>query len=139
MEFLDIANQFQASASEAERRTSIGRSYYALYNVLFGFLSSQGVDFENGGGDHRRLVNYLTRCNDRQAYRIGGALRDLRTYRTDADYDLNVAIDASTSQLAYRQARKAINRFDALQHSPDIQTVIQLIKKVRLFIPLRNP
>lgn len=139
MEFLDIADQFQASPSEAKRRTSIGRSYYALYNVLFGFFSSQGVVFENGGGDHWRLVNYLTKCNDRQAFKIGGALRDLRTVRTDADYHMNIPIEVAESQLAYRRARNAINRFNGLQQSPDIHTIVQIIKKVRVFPPLPNP
>ncbi|MFQ5853696.1 MAG: hypothetical protein ACE5JU_24320 [Candidatus Binatia bacterium] len=139
MEFLDIAHQFQASSSEAERRTSIGRSYYALYNVLIGLLSSQGVPFENGGGDHWRLVNYLTKCNDRIAFRIGGALRDLRSVRTDADYHLNMPIEIAQSELAYKRARRAINRFDALQQSSHIHVVVQLIKQVKPFPPFRSP
>ena len=33
-DFLEVAKRLEDSPSEAERRTSIGRSYYALYNVL---------------------------------------------------------------------------------------------------------
>lgn len=126
-DFLRVADQFQASASEAERRTSIGRSYYAVYNVLFRFLSAQGVPFENGGGDHWRLVYYLTNCHHRQAGRIGAALRDLRNLRTDADYRMNLVIDVHQSQLAYQQARSAVNRFNQLP-PPDLGNIVQRIK-----------
>ena len=43
--FLRVADQFRASADEAEVRTSISRSYYALFNVLLGALSAKGVIF----------------------------------------------------------------------------------------------
>lgn len=127
VEFLDIADRFQASTSEAERRTSIGRSYYALYNILLGSLSSQRVAFENGGRDHGRLVYYLTKCGHRQADKIGGALKLLRNLRTDADYHMNVAIDARQSQLAYQRARTAVDRFNALPQA-DLHTIVQRIK-----------
>jgi len=125
-DFLNVADQFQASPFEAERRTSVGRSYYALYNVLFAFLSSRGVLFENGGRDHWWLVYYLTNCPHRQAARIGAALRDLRILRIDADYHMNVAINPPQSQLAYRQAGNAVNRFKGLQ-AADLQNIVQLI------------
>jgi len=127
VEFLDVADRFQASTSEAERRTSIGRSYYALYNILLGFLSSQGVSFENGVRDHRRLVYYLTKCGYRQGARIGETLRDLRIIRNDADYHMNVTIDARQSQLAYQRARTMIDRFNALPPT-DLHTIVQRIK-----------
>lgn len=75
--FLDIAQQWQASDSEAERRTSIGRSYYTLFNILRQSLSSRGVPFRSSGADHGHLVDYLTRCRNQEAARIGGILKDL--------------------------------------------------------------
>jgi len=44
-EFLPIAERMSTSANEAERRTSIGRSYYGLFHVLLGALSDRGVIF----------------------------------------------------------------------------------------------
>ncbi len=121
--FLDVAHSLQSSAAEAERRTSVGRSYYALYNVLLEGLTSEGLHFERSGVDHGLLVYYLTQCHDRQAARIGAALRDLRTQRNAADYNMSSAIDTGQSQQAYQRALKAVNRFNALAQT-DLPTII---------------
>src|SRR5574341_332593 len=55
-DFLAVADRLRSSPSEAERRTSVGRAYYALYNLLVMRLSSQGFSFQKDGGDHGRLV-----------------------------------------------------------------------------------
>lgn len=125
--FLDIAQQWQVSDSEAERRTSIGRSYYTLFNILRQSLSSRGVHFRSGSDVHRQLVDYLTRCRHREAARIGGILKDLRVQRNQADYDMNITINTSQSQLAYRRAQDAIDRFNALSQT-DLQTIITHIQ-----------
>jgi hypothetical protein len=125
--FLDIAEQFQTSGSEAERRTSIGRSYYALYNILFRSLSLRGVAFNQSGEDHGRLVYYLTRCGHRMAANIGATLRDLRGYRNNADYDMNVMIDERQTQLVYAKTRGAVVTFRQIEET-DFLTVLQRIK-----------
>jgi hypothetical protein len=125
--FLNIAEQFQASDSEAERRTSIGRSYYALYNILCGSLASQGVYFTHRGGDHGLLVYYLTQCGHPQAADIGATLRDLRNYRNNADYYMNAMIDIHQSRLVYEKVRGAVDTLRELQQT-DMATVVQRIK-----------
>jgi uncharacterized protein (UPF0332 family) len=132
--FLDIAQQFQASNSEAERRTSIGRSYYTLFNILRQSLFSRGVRFSSSGADHRQLVDYLTQCRNQEAARIGGILKDLRVQRNQADYDMNITIDTNQSQLAYRRAQDAVDRFNALSQT-DLQTIITHIQALP---PLRQ-
>jgi hypothetical protein len=134
-DFLDVADRLQASPSEAERRSSIGRSYYALYNVLLGTLSSQGVIFGRVGTDHGDLVHYLIKCGNREAARIGGALRDLRTSRNESDYNMNAVIDMAQSQLANGKAKRAIDRFNKLPLM-DLQTVTRSMKHVG---PRRHP
>jgi len=133
-DFLDIADQLRTSPSEAGQRTSIGRSYYALYNVVYGTLISQGVRLENEGSDHKLLVYYLTTCRDREADKIGGALRDLHSHRIDADYHMQLSIDPQQSEFAYRLARKTVDRFNALG-VPDVQRIVQLIR----FLPPPPP
>ena len=128
-DFLDVADQFKDSASEARRRTSIGRSYYALYNVVHGSLSSEGARLEGTASDHKLLVYYLTKCSDRDADRIGSALRDLHAYRIDADYDMQVSINDGRSKLAYQLAQSMVTRFNALG-PPHIQRISQLFQYV---------
>jgi hypothetical protein len=135
--FLDIAEHFQASSSEAERRTSIGRSYYALYNIIFVSLSSQGVNFNRSGDDHARLVYYLIRCGHPRAADIGATLRDLRGYRNNADYQMNAIIDGSQSQLVYGKARGAVVIFREIQQT-DLPSVVQRIKALPPYNPSRR-
>src|SRR5262245_12948177 len=127
--FLDVAAQLQSSSSEAERRTAIGRSYYALYNVLRSTLEAQAVPFTQGVEDHRHLTEYLLRCGHRGAARIGTTLRDLRRLRNEANYEMHTIINRQQSQLAYVQARQAVDRFKALT-STDMQTIIARIKAI---------
>ena len=131
--FLDIAQQWQASDSEAERRTSIGRSYYTLFNILRQSLSSRGVPFSRREV-HQQLVRYLTQCRHREATRIGETLNNLRVQRNDADYDMNITIDTRDSQVAYRRAQDAVDRFNALSQT-DLQTIITHIQTLP---PLRQ-
>jgi hypothetical protein len=136
--FLDVANQLQTSATEAGRRTSIGRSYYALFNTLRVSLESQGISFQKSGEDHRRLVDYLTQCGNGEAVRVGQALRDLRVQRNQADYEMGLTIDARQSQLAYKRAQEAVRRFNTL--SPvDMQTIIPRIQALSTLPSRRHP
>ena len=42
VDFLSIAGMLRASAMEAERRTSVGRSYYGLYNYNMNLVLGAG-------------------------------------------------------------------------------------------------
>jgi len=113
-DFLTVANQFHSSSSEAVRRTSIGRSYYALYNVLHRFLSRWASSLSGRGKDHRLLVKYLTACGNHNAYKLGTKLRDLRQIRNLADYDMGTHVSAQQSQLAHQWADNMIVLFSGL-------------------------
>lgn len=106
-DFLAVADRLRGSPSEAERRTSVGRAYYALYNLLVMRLSSQGFSFQKDGGDHGRLVRYLIQSENLEASKLGERLKKLRTLRNVADYEMEAAIDANRAELAYRWARTA--------------------------------
>lgn len=125
-DFLHIANQFHASNNEAERRVSIGRAYYTLYNVLIVELGNQGITFRGNAGDHGRLCDYLIQCGHKPAARIGQALRDLRVDRNIADYDMKMTIDILKSRLVYQQAQRALNAFDALKRNDLAQIVLAI-------------
>ena len=135
LDFLGVAERLCLSASEAERRTSIGRSYYALYNLLLASLSSQGVHFENAPGDHARLVYYLLSCADREAALIGAAVRDLRGKRNNADYKMGITVEINDSEFAHKKAARAIDRFRQLT---DLANIVQLIKTLGGYQPPRR-
>ena len=107
-DFLGIANQFQNSLSEAERRTAVGRSYYAVYNLFIESLSKEGVTFEKNGADHERLVYYLEESKIQEAQRAGMTLNSLRVSRNEADYAMEKNIDVRQSQFAFGKAGSTI-------------------------------
>lgn len=113
-DFLTIANRFQSSGSEAERRTAVGRSYYAVYNLLIGALSKEGVHFEENADDHRMLVYYLIGSKVREAERAGEALKYLRNSRNDADYDMEKDINVQQSKFTFERANSTVTQFQAL-------------------------
>jgi uncharacterized protein (UPF0332 family) len=116
-EFLPIAERYRNSAIEAERRTSAGRSYYALFNAILATLSGKGVIFRSGPEVHHRLISYMAKAGFKSAASVGAVLKDLRNERNDADYGLNAPFDVSRSEFVYMKARRALLQFDAIQAS----------------------
>ncbi|MDP2998942.1 MAG: hypothetical protein Q8N47_15750 [Bryobacterales bacterium] len=126
-DFLVIADHFRASASEAERRTSVGRSYYALFNVVLGALSAKGVIFRQTPDDHHTLVSYLTKVKHRQAGSIAEALKGLRLDRNLADYDMRTAVSMKTSEFLYQKAKGAIEQFDSIP----VTELNEIVRKIQ--------
>lgn len=133
-DFLGVADRLRAFQSEAELRTSVGRSYYGLYNILLESLSSRGVTFKKDGVDHWRLTNYLQRCRNQDAARIGTALQDLRVQRNDADYEMNAVIDKNQAELAYRRTQRVVALFTRLS-----ETVLDRLVPIMKAIPPDPP
>ena len=114
-DFLTVALNLYPSTSEAERRTAVGRSYYALYNLLHEELLKLGVPLQRKPEDHGDLVYYLTRCPPLgPAATIGQALNDLRRDRNTADYEMNAQISKSKSEFVYKKALECFQGFKSL-------------------------
>lgn len=121
-DFLAVAERFKASPSEAERRTSVGRSYCGLFNVIITALASRGVVFRQIPEDHYTLVSYLAKSGHRTAASVGAVLKDLRGERNRADYDMRAAVDLNASRFMHRKATTALAQFDGIP--PDEWAVI---------------
>jgi len=128
-DFLAIAEKFRSSPNEAERRTSIGRSYYALYNLVIGTLKDEGVVFHQTGDDHRHLISYLSKVNHPVTGRIGQALNDLRTQRNTADYEMTATVGDRTSELVYEKAKRAVLQFDTIP-TADLKSIARKIQAI---------
>jgi hypothetical protein len=127
IDFFAIAERYQSSRIEAECRTSIGRSYYALFNTLVGVLSAKGVIFRGTPEDHYKLISYLTKDCKRAAAFAGSALKDLRLERNRADYDMTAAMRSKTSEFVYQKAIKAMNEFQSIA-PPDLELIVERIQ-----------
>ncbi len=113
-DFLNVARALCNSHDEAFRRTSISRSYYALFNILHADLVGRGVSLTRGGRDHFLLVYYLTNCASRTASRIGSGLRDLRSNRIIADYRMGHNVSIGMSRFLCDHAEGMLNLFRGL-------------------------
>lgn len=112
-DFLTVAGKLHQSSQEAERRTSIGRSYYALYNLVHETLLRLGIKLTASGEDHQLLVFYLTRCPPRavDAATVGQVLNDLRTARNKADYDMTATVNNQNSEFVFKKAAASFSGF----------------------------
>ena len=131
---MERASKKESFNVEADRRTSVGRSYYAVYNLVHDGLAIEGVRFSNKGEDHGRLVYYMNGCQDRTAVKIAAILRDLRAHRTVADYEMAAVVGPKTSELAYRWAASGIQHFSGL----NIQRLARLIQALPPYPPKRS-
>lgn len=113
-DFFALALKLRDLSSEADHRTSVGRSYYSLFNLLRDQLAARGVKFGRDTSDHKRLPSYLQRSNVRDAGAIATALQNLRKSRTDCDYEMALVVDQRSAQIAVGQAQSAIARFDEM-------------------------
>jgi uncharacterized protein (UPF0332 family) len=114
-DFMKVAEVLQRHPHEASLRTSIGRAYYGLFNVLREQLEARGIVFHGSPDDHKLLANYfLTNNTIRNVYRIGAALRDLRAARNDADYVMKATVNQQLAQFLYQKAFNALEDFKRL-------------------------
>ncbi len=114
---------------ESGCRTSIGRSYYGLFNVLLDAPTAKGVNFRQTPDDHHLLTSYLTKAKHPQALKIGSKLKRLRASRNAADYDMTSKFEATRSRDAYNEASIALRYFDSLadHELAQIVSTIQLL------------
>ncbi len=129
-EFLPVAERYQSSGQEAERRTSIGRSYYGAFNVLIAKLSREGVGFHEHQDDHKLLANYFKSSKHLSAYKIGQSLESLRRLRNDSDYRMTLTISVTSSEFAYRLAGDVIRRFDELSRE-ELSRIVKEMAEIR--------
>ena len=108
LEFLNVAGNLCESREESERRTSVGRSYFALFNHLRIKLDAI-KQIPTTDEAHQAVVHYLTRTNNPKLSSVGQSLKNLRSSRNVADYRLEDTVDQDYSRVALARARNAVN------------------------------
>ena len=133
LEFLTVAGNLCESGEESERRTSVGRSYFALFNhlrvKLDGITQIPATDEA-----HQAVVHYLTRANNPNLSSVGQSLRDLRSSRNVADYELEDTVDQNRRRVALVRARNAVNRIETV----DDNALRNAVRAVPAFQGRRN-
>jgi len=117
-DFLDFAKSLLSSSNEAARRTSVSRSYYAIYHQMKEILTSLGIPVSRQPSEHQRLVRYLKEggknAGIQNASRYGEFFDSLREERNNADYDLSVQkFNERNCKLQWRVAEMIYNIINA--------------------------
>ena len=119
--FIDFASSlaYQHDPSEAAIRTSIGRSYYGLYNLLSGFIRGCGFDLPKIAQAHKTVYFDLCECGIKGAREIAVSLDYLREDRNKADYELEFSdyTDNRPAVMSLLRARTAYQNFETLTSS----------------------
>lgn len=92
-EFLRFAAALlSVNGDEAVARTAVGRACRAVYHIGRCLVESGGGHVSRGPAGHKQLADLLGRDDEI----LVGALDRLRRFRNAADYDAELAIDATT-------------------------------------------
>ncbi len=87
LEFLEVAKKLKDSLNESDRRTSVSRSYYSVFNYIRTYLEENSIPIPTFAG-HEVLIQYLKHSGMSKGKMLGQMVEDLRTERNKADYDM---------------------------------------------------
>ena len=98
-DFERVASALDAFPDEAEKRSVIGRAYYASYHRGRTFLRQRGLDPAGDGDFHKKTWDALKKLRG-DAATAGGIGDNLRKYRNNADYDDSAGNTVQRAKLA---------------------------------------
>jgi len=111
LDFLKVADNLKDSSDEAERRTSVSRAYYAVFNCIKSYLVQNRIPFFLSG-EHGQLIRYLFNSGVKEMEQLSRMIDDLRTDRNEADYNMDsTRFNKNTCILLYLKAQKVIEAF----------------------------
>ncbi len=117
-DFLDTADYLDTKPTEANRRTQIGRAYYAAFLESRHFCETMLQHVRSRSPrEHAEVARTLARVDPQ----LKVDLAFLRSVRNDADYELDLdpgTIDLQTEQ-SLRLARSIITRLDERTDTSD--------------------
>lgn len=124
-DFLETAKRILESenCSEADQRSAISRSYYAMYHKVLSILDNEPWTYD-GKGCHASLITYLEKdsaneesIDHRQLRRLSYQLKQSRDNRVIADYELGKEVSPQLVNLSIVTAEKCIDLADQLADS----------------------
>jgi hypothetical protein len=120
-DFLDLARELAAGATEAHWRGAAGRTYYALMLEGRDALARWGYSPPGGHGVHAWVRLRFTYAADKGFKRIGDALDSLVRVRNRADYNLALLPmfrSAKRAHEAVQEAADALMLLDTIEADP---------------------
>lgn len=103
-----------ARASEARRRTVIGRAYYAAYHALLQAVQAKGYVYETKqkrpAGHHENLIHWCEHLQgDPDLKQSARRLLTMKKDRVSADYKLHVRLNYDLMQAVLEDAEALVS------------------------------
>jgi len=112
-DFLHLAKKLCSGNTEAERRTAVSRSYYAVYNLMAKFFRDKDIPVPLAAEGHEKVSQYVNNSGIPEAAKLSGAIGNLRGARNDADYELDqIDFNHKISALWVAEAQRLISIFE---------------------------
>ncbi|MGA2678046.1 MAG: hypothetical protein ABSF37_01955 [Sedimentisphaerales bacterium] len=138
--FLDLAENLKDGKNEASWRTSVSRSYYALFNLAAQFVKPNFPDIfakSRYAKDHDTIYKYLYNCGVEDVELLAGDMHDLRDERNAADYDVESnTFGNKHADAMYKKASRAIQKLEQATASEEGKKAI--IKGIESYKKLTN-
>ncbi len=115
-DFLTLAKSLRQGKDEASWRTSISRSYYAVFHFVRSELSNKGVPMSSGPQAHGEIRTFLANCGVADAESLSSKIGDLHEQRLTADYKLNhkPSVTDKTAETVLLKASEVWSAFQVL-------------------------
>jgi uncharacterized protein (UPF0332 family) len=120
LKFLDLASDWATGSREGEWRSSVSRSYYAVFHVARNLLRQVGFQVPRGDQCHSYVYARLNNTADQTIERAASQLHDLRRARNQADYDLDIPVTEQDAVNAVNLAMNINGTLAALAANPAI-------------------
>jgi uncharacterized protein (UPF0332 family) len=113
-DFLATARTVLAGKNEPDWRTAAGRAYYAAFHEARDLLAALRFRTPHADRAHQYLYLRFNNCGHAAVVPDARRLRDLRSLRNHADYELKRPFTAALAATAVVTAESIIKTLDAL-------------------------
>ena len=113
-EFLKTAELLKSQTEQAHLRTSIGRSYYAVFLYFRERFRRLGLEKTKhpGRDEHAFVIQCLRFCGVTEGVKASQYLNDLQQVREDADYHLDRIFSQNDADDAFAKAKRVITDYE---------------------------
>ena len=125
--FLNTADNLKDSSHEADARTSISRSYYAIIHLVKEKLGQEEIEI--GRTQTHLLYNIFHNCNNKDVRAIGSQISTLHDARIKADYKLSEKVEKTLAGINYRLACKAKEAITSSFKGDDKKDIVEQARK----------
>lgn len=123
-EFLRVADELSVAMEEAEWRTAVSRAYYAVFHQSRRLLEQCGFAVPKADHAHAYLWLRLSNCGHTDVILVGIKLKELRSLRNQADYDLQTSQRHKECMGAMVIALNIMEILDEALTTPEVQSAI---------------